>query len=256
MTVARRSPLLQAADHALQVLESFTSEVTELSAGEVARRLGVSTASGYRLLESLAARNFVQRDPGTTIYRLGFRSFEIACRARQGKGLIGVARPHLEDLAAQSLESAHLAIWDRGESLNVDRIESPHPVFLRTGVGSRLPAHASATGKCLLAFAPAATRQAFLASVREFKRYTPVTITEVAALGKELQAIRERGCALALGEFHEQVVGIAAPVRDGSASTVAAIGIGLPAHRAGPDRLGERMAQVVHAAEGVSAELA
>lgn len=256
MSDRSKTPVLRTAEHALQILESFTAEVTRLSTSDVARLLQISAPSAYRLLETLAARNFVRREPGSRKYILGFRPFEIACRARQGKGLVEVARPHIEHLAAVTLESAHLAIWDRGESLNVDRIESPHPVVLRTGVGSRLPAHASATGKCLLAFAPVALRQGFLSASRELKTFTPRTITEVAALAMELHAIRDRGYALATGEYHEQVVGIAAPVRDGAGSTVAAIGIGLPLHRAGPDRLDELVEQVVRAAEGLSAELA
>jgi DNA-binding IclR family transcriptional regulator len=95
----------------------------------------------------------------------------------------------------------------------------------RTGRRSgceELPLHATALGKCLLAFAPVATPP-----VRdlELARWTGRTCTTVAALDAHLAAARQRGWASDLGEYEAGVGAAAAPLRASGGTVVGALSV-------------------------------
>jgi ribose transport system substrate-binding protein len=60
---------VEAAAKALEVLESFDSPEEELTASEIARRVGISYSSAFRLLYTLEKRGYVMRRPGSRKYR-------------------------------------------------------------------------------------------------------------------------------------------------------------------------------------------
>jgi DNA-binding IclR family transcriptional regulator len=109
-----------------------------------------------------------------------------------------------------------------------------------------------ATGKALLAYASAAVVDAV---ARELRSHTANTITGPAELRAELKRVREAGYAINRGEWREGVCGVAAPIRDGRGSVIAAIGISGPV-----DRLKSRVAKqfapaVVEVARSISSRL-
>jgi DNA-binding IclR family transcriptional regulator len=96
-------------------------------------------------------------------------------------------------------------------------------------IGTRWPLHATSTGKVLLAFQPAALS----ALRRPLARHTRATITDMAALGHELDRVRERGYAMALGELEEGFNAVAVPVRYALADVAGAVSLGGSAARLG-----------------------
>lgn len=138
----------------------------------------------------------------------------------------GHAQRVLENLCAQTGESCALAVFDGEEVVFVLRIPSAKIMSLRLGVGSRLPAYATAPGRAMLAF----QSEDFLAHYVDtvpWKTYTPRTVDGKAALMAELETVARDGYAWVDGEFDLHVCGLAVPVRDERRNVVAAISANL-----------------------------
>ncbi|MFJ9575993.1 IclR family transcriptional regulator [Streptomyces sp. NPDC101191] len=135
----------QAVRRALDVLHSFHDNGPDLSASDLARRLGLSTSTAHRLAKTLLAAGFLEQDPGTARYRLGPAVTELG-RLSYHQRRLHLAAPELRDLAERTGTTADLAL--RSGSYAV--IVAGGAVTPRTGL--RRPLHASALGRVLLAW--------------------------------------------------------------------------------------------------------
>ena len=82
-------------------------------------------------------------------------------------------------------------------------------------VGSRLPAHATAIGKTLLAAKSDAWIREWLAA-NDLKSYTKHTLAETRVFLGEIAQIRDRGFAISNQEFEFGIRSVAAPIRNGN----------------------------------------
>jgi DNA-binding IclR family transcriptional regulator len=159
----------------------------------------------------------------------------------------------LLDLTERSRETVHLAVLDGDEVVNVEQLSGPHMVREASWVGRRTPLYCVANGKALLAFLPMAQVERILAG--PLPAITKQTITSPRRLRKELELVRERGYAQALGEIEEGLHGVAAPIRNAAGAVIASVSASGPAYRVTTDRLPELGALVVEAAVQISNRL-
>jgi DNA-binding IclR family transcriptional regulator len=222
---------------------------------EVADRTELPKSTVARLLGSLAREGAVEQVPGETRYRLGRRMASLAARADAGGSLIGIARPHLEELASRLGESAGLAVRDGSSVHYVDQVDIDHQVQIRDWTGTRVPMHAVSSGLVILASLPEPELDAFLA--RPLERFTKSTMTDGVALRERLAKVRSDGFAWVREEFAEGLSSVAAPVTDaGGTAAAAAVHVHGPAYRfPGNGRETELAARVVDAATTISARL-
>lgn len=211
----------------LDVLEAL-AEVEEIGLTELARRLGVSGPTLFRILATLGARGYVQKSPASR-YRLTLKAWEIGAKAVRRIRLRDVARPFMARLAAATGETVHLSVLQGDGIVIVDKLDSPHPVRVDTYVGLRAPAHCSATGKAILAFLPPAARADILP--RHLARHTAATIADRAAFDHELAEVRRLGWAKNREEWREGVCAAAVPVYDSSGAAVASLSVTVPTPR-------------------------
>jgi IclR family transcriptional regulator, acetate operon repressor len=154
-----------------------------------------------------------------------------------------VAPPHLRALADQTRETVNLAVVDGDAVVYIHKEEGTLAVTMSAQLGSRRPLHCTALGKAYLAALPPGELAARLASL-ELDRHTAATITDPAALGAELDRVRERGYAVDAEEVEEGVYCLGAAVCDHRRRPVAAISVAGPAYRLRPetDRTGRLVA--------------
>ena len=219
---------LQTADRALQILQLFSSPDQALSVTEIARRLGLHRSTTSRLVGTLEARGFVERRTAGELVRLGPELGRLGRLALGARDLADVALPVLNRLSAQTGETATLTVPAGDEVVIVAQSNGRHFVSSGNWVGVRSSPHCCSDGKVLLAYG------GMRDGGHELSRLASNTITERAALARELQEVRRRGFALADGEMEEGLVGLAVPVRDGGAC-VAAICVSGPRYRLDPD---------------------
>jgi DNA-binding IclR family transcriptional regulator len=224
----RDSGLVRSVDRAVAILDLLARDGWRAGA-EVARDLGVHRSTALRLLGTLERHNLVERDPRTAKYRLGRRLPQLASVVTGEFDLRFVARPVCERLASVVGETVTLDVLDADEIVPIEQAAGSTAVVSVNWLGRRTPVHCTASGKVILAFAPAPVRQRLLA--RPLERRTPHTIVARVALEEQLAAALEAGFARTYQELEIGLDAIAAPVHSAEGAVVAAIDVSGPSHR-------------------------
>ncbi|MGW6057452.1 IclR family transcriptional regulator [Streptomyces sp. NPDC055189] len=170
---------------------------------ELAEELGVPRSSMYQLLQTLVDCGWVRTDTTGSLYGIGIRTLLTGTSYLDSDERVRAIRPYLDE-ASEAL----------GETIHLARLDGPHVVYLATResheylrtisrVGRRVPAHAGALGKALLAERPDAELPLPEGPLTAF---TESTHTDRAALLADLGRVRERGYAI---DREETVTGIA-----------------------------------------------
>jgi DNA-binding IclR family transcriptional regulator len=226
-TRARPAAKLQTADRALQVLQAFAAPGEALSVGELAKRLRLHRSTTSRLVSTLEARGFLQRNGHDTL-TLGAEIVRLGRLALAGRPLVEVARPVIDELAQRSGETVTLAVPAGSEVVTVAQSDGRYFVSSAKWVGVHAPPHCCSDGKVLLAFG------AIPPPKRRLERLAPNTITDRRALEAELARVRRDGFATADSELEDGLVGVAAPVR-AEGRCLAAVCISGPRYRLKPE---------------------
>ena len=165
-----------------------------------------------RLLSTLNELGAVDQLGAGGDYRIGDLMVELASAAQPGRSLVAIARPHLVQLRASLGEATGLSVLDGHDVLYLDQVEADHPVQVRDWTGERLPAHLVSSGFVLLAGAPPAVLDEFLAG--PLPRATAKTMTDPELIRRRVDDARRRGSEWVYEEFVEGLNSVAAPVRD------------------------------------------
>lgn len=238
---------------ALDLLEYLARSGQPRGLTEIATQVGGPKATIHRLLATLRSRGYIAQDPRSMAYSVGIRCFEIGSLWAKDFDLRAVAAPHLAHLNEVTGETVHLAVYDQGDAVYVEKIESSFDVVPKTHIGGRSPAAQVATGRVLLAHQPTEEIRAQIAT--PLRAYTPQSLTDPDELQALLNEVRVNGYAVNHDSFRPGVGGIAAPVRDHTGAVVAAVGLCLPEHRFGDDRFQALKDATLEAAASVSAEV-
>ena len=214
----------------------------------IADLIGREKSQVSRTLKTLAESGFVDRDPATLQYRLGWRFFALAARAGEQR-LLSVAPALLERLVKKLGETAHLSVLRGTEVLTVLSESPPHAVKADGWAGRTVPIYCTSSGRALLFDHDREALFELLSGV-EFRGLRPTTVRDVEELNERLVAARARGYALVDEEFEFGLVGAAAPVRDFRGRLVAALNVSAPKFR-----LGERLESAGEVVMKAAAEL-
>lgn len=248
-------------ERALDVLRAVGEARAEPGLSDLADGLGLHKTTVFRLLGALERAEFVVRDDDRQRYQLGPALLRLATQARRATGLHEAARPELEALAHDVGETATLEVLVGDEVLILDEVHGRFLVGGSPEVGMRWPAHATSTGKVLLAAAAVEGERKSTNGRRgpvamgRLARLGPHTITTRAALERELAKVRRDGYAVGLEELEPGFVAIGAPVRNSHGRTVAAVSVGGPKARIGGARIRTVATRVRRAADRISRRL-
>ena len=233
---------------ALAVLDALAAAPGELGTNDIARRTGVNASTVSRLLATLADARLVEHVRATGRYRLGLRLVQLGNAVVERLDLRDLARAELEALVAATGETATLSAPGEGVAITIDFVPGPSSVQGVAQIGRPSVAHATATGKVMLAFTEGSVPGPLAA-------YTARTITDLAALRNELERVREHGFAESLEEREDDLNAIAAPIRDARGVLTAIIGLQGPAFRFDPPALAAALEPLRKSVDAVSAKL-
>lgn len=225
---------LQTVDQALVLLEHLARSSTPCTLTTLAREQGTSKARMHRLLAALKARGFVSQDEETHRYSFGPACTRIAELWRQGVSASEVCLPIARALWERTEETILLAVYQDGQAVVIEKLDSPRPVLARSLLGAVMPLHAVSTGKVLLASRPDAEIERLIGT--GLPSYTRSTCTDPKKLWAEIRRIRRLGFAVNCEGYRPGVSGVAAPVRwSPTGAVAAALGICLPSSRFAAD---------------------
>ena len=236
---------------ALDTLDTVRSASEPLTLNELTTRVGLAKSSLFRILYTLEAAKYLERDAAGR-YRLpqAFRN-----GAANGSGaLVQAALPHMRELSREFRETISLAMRFDNHIEVVATIESPQLIRMGNTVGRILPPHASSLGKAITAFQPEDLREPLIRSYG-LHRFTAHTIVDELELRRELDAVRTRGYSSDVEESALEGHCFGAPIRLGT-RVGAAISLSMPKMRIRDDEHRERLvAAVLRAAAAISADL-
>ncbi|HEX5992810.1 MAG TPA: IclR family transcriptional regulator [Thermomicrobiales bacterium] len=191
-------------------------------------KLGKSTV--HLLLQTLREHGMVDYDPATRTYGVGLRVFELGATAVERGGFGARLVGPMEELARRCNESVSLGVLNAGSVLIVQRIESPEILRADIRPGTRMPLHASASGKALLA-TMADLEIDRLLSESPLPDSARMTHRQRNGLLADIRLIRKRGYAKQKEEFVDGISAVATPVLTAGGRALAALSIASPSSR-------------------------
>jgi DNA-binding IclR family transcriptional regulator len=215
---------------AMAILEVIAAEIHSIGVPDIAARLGLPRQSVHRIVRQMLAERLLRVDLSRERYGIGDRMEALSIDVLYSTFRRGPAHAILDELVNGIGETCTIGVLDGHEVISLDRIECGESFRAHLQVGSRLPAHATALGKVLIAHLPPNGRRRFIAAA-PLKPCTDATITDAKRLEDEINLIRQRGYALSDGEFVRGLVAAAVPVIVDDGRVVAALGTNAPAAR-------------------------
>jgi DNA-binding IclR family transcriptional regulator len=238
----------------LAILEAAAAGVRDLrSFGAV---LGTTRSTTHRLVSSLVQARYLRQVQGG--YLLGPKLIELGTIALEQMPLTAVARPHLQALADETLDTIHLGVRDGDDVLYIDKIPGQRGLEMRSRVGHRMPLASTGIGKAMmLDLAPQSWRDLFDASRRTLAgvSFRPDHSLEPDTFLKRMATYSAGGYTFDLEENEISIRCVAAPVRDASGAIVAALSVASTIPYMPLERMDELIPVVQREARAISQEL-
>lgn len=223
--------LIATVERATEVLTLFTRvESRDLGVTEIATELALSKAVIHRILNTLAAKGFIETDQDTRRYRLGPAVLTLGQAYVDRLDIRTLAQEHMRSLSEKTNETATLSQRYRWERLYVDQVTPDREVKMTVALGRRFPLHAGSSSKAFLAFLPIEEQERYIAE-HALEPLTDLTLTNPDALRADLARTRVKGYAVSDGERQGGASSVAAPILDHRNVPVAVISICGPRER-------------------------
>ena len=178
---------------AAHVLKAVADHNGPVSLARLAKHLVWNKAAVYRIVRTLDALGFLRSTDGG--YVPGPALITLGQAALEATGLLPVARPHLEALSEELVETVVLTVLDGPDIVYVDCIEVEAVLMTRSTVGAHLPAYCTCSGQVQLAGLTDSEVRKRLSKVDMLNR-GPNTLSSMPELIQRLETIRDDGYAV------------------------------------------------------------
>ena len=204
-------PIIQSVERALQILDLFNEQATELKITDISKLMGLSKSTLHSLLKTLQLHGYIDQNPENGKYRLGMKLVE------RGHFVVG-------SIDIRQKAKGWLTELSRRTGLYIEKIEGKLAAIAYSRIGRRLPVHATAIGKVLIAWLGEAELNALLEGY-QYTTFTPATLASREALMSALAQTREQGYALDSEENEQGVRCVAVPVWNHESRVIAALSL-------------------------------
>jgi DNA-binding IclR family transcriptional regulator len=227
-------PLVKSASRALEVLEALAVSDRKQGLPELSEHLAIPKSSLHGILKTMVHRGWVETDESGLRFGLGVHALFVGTAYIDRDDVVMRAQAILDWLSDELGETVHLGRIDGSDVVYLAKRDSTYPLRLYSAIGRRLPAHATALGKALLAQrSPQTVRELFPAGL---PRLTPKTIVRWSEIETDLERIRMRGYSI---DDEENSIGIrcfaiALPNPRGGRVPTDAVSISIPMVRIEP----------------------
>lgn len=229
MTVPLRTPKNGSVAKAFQILNVLATTRREMTATEVAQIIGTNLPTTHRFLVTLEEIGAVARTQQGK-FQLGMVLTNLGNKVESHKLLIEAAQPHLDALAGEFREVAHLAVRNGTQAINIAHARPDRALIIGQAVGTANPLHCSAVGKVLLAALESGSRSRLVEHL-SLERHTAQTLTDGVAMNRELATVVKQGFALDDQESEDGLRSVAVPVLNGKGRCIAALALSAPSSR-------------------------
>jgi len=247
-------PIIQSVERALQILDLFNDQATELKITEISKQMGLSKSTLHSLLKTLQLHGYIDQNPDNDKYCLGMKLVE------RGHFVVGTmdirqkAKSWLSALSQETGQTTHLGILDGNEGVYIEKIEGKQAAIAYSRIGRRLPVHATAIGKVLLAWLGDEELTALLDGYA-FTGSPPPPLPARAARRAARAQPRHNHYALDNEENKPGVRCIAVPVWNHESRVIAALSLSTLTSRVNDEQLAACRQKLMEAGLGLSKAL-
>lgn len=209
----------------LSLLEAFGVDRQKLNSSQIAERTGLSRTAARRYLRTLKFLGYLESDDH--YFWLTHKVLRLSSSYLSSAHLPKVVQPILNLLSAQTTHTFSLVVLDEHEVVPIARGYLPQQNHFRLNpygmhLGNRLPAHATSTGKVLLA-ALSLEEQKNWVEKYGLKRLTSYTIQNKDHFYRVLAEIQTQDYCLSKEEHELGIIAIAVPILNAQGVAVAAL---------------------------------
>jgi len=215
---------------ALSIICSFSPNELELSASDLACKVGLPKSTAYRIVSCLTEFGFLEKNPVAGTYTVGPELYSQGSLYLSNASILNAADPVMKVLNELTAEAISVGILDKSNMILIMKEESKYAFRLTTHIGSILPAYASAIGKALLSELSDSEIERLIPK-ETLQAVTPKTIATKAKLKRDLEEIRRTGVAIDREGGYEGVESVASVIRDIHGKAIAALSIPVPIFR-------------------------
>jgi len=244
----------QSLKRGLQIVEMVAEMAEPPTLSAIARKSKLNPSTTHHILKALVEFGYLVRTPKTHIYSLSSKLFRLTRRTWTAEQLAEIATPFLKELGSLTGEDTSLAVFRNGHVIIAARREQDGPLRVVQRIGESRPVHCTAVGKVLAAGLSKQDLEELIERT-DFQRKTPKTITSPDVFRKEMARIRKKGFAFDNEEHIKGVRCLAAPIKDYSCETRAALCIVGPKHNLLPKRMAKLQQDLLTVAAALSARL-
>ena len=217
---------VQVIARAATILRALEEENAGLSLGQIAQRVNLARSTVQRIVAALQSEKLLISATPNGRVRLGPTILRLAASVRSD--FLALARPFLDRLSAELHETVDLAMVKKNQLIFIDQVPGSQRLRAVSAVGEAFPLTCTANGKAYLAQLSDAAVEALVG--RAYPARTPMTITRLDALLKELTAVRRSGVAFDREEHTQGICAAGVALQDPLGNPVA-ISVPVPSQR-------------------------
>ena len=214
-------------EKSMLMLEAVSNHSDGISLTDLCNEVGIPKSSAHALLTTFVNLGYLRRDPRTSLYHIGLKTFEVGARYVENNRHFRYARELLENIVSTTDQTAHMAVLDGTDVVYISKFDCSHAIRMVSIIGRRIPAHATAIGKALLSGYTDDEIRALYAG-RELARLTENTLTDLDVLIAQLQQARLVGYTSEREESTRGIECVAVAVGKPGDPTHTAISIYIP----------------------------
>ena len=227
-----------------QLLELLARSDEPRAVSDVARETGLTRSNVQRTLATLCELGYAAKDPASSRYFPTLRLWEMGIPVLSRNEIVRASRSRLLSVYGATGETTVLCLRQENEIVYVNKLESQTPIRMSCSIGTRLPFHATATGRVIAAFL-SDPECAILCD-------EAVNTRADTEFGDELASIRSKGFAVSNGSYRNGVNSIAVPIHGVGGVVSASIALTGPEERLTPEWMQSQLHRLLDAASRIS----
>jgi IclR family transcriptional regulator, pca regulon regulatory protein len=201
----------------LAVIEAFGADSPSMTLSRIAAKVGLSPGSARRVLVTLTKLGYAEYDPVERRYSLAAMTLQLGYSYLSSLPALNLLQPRLVELADKLNESCSIMIRSGKEVICVARATARRLERDYMSVGTRFPAHASSSGKLLLAMLSQKEFDALYGKDDSLPQLTPMTVADVAGLRVQMETARQQGWISVDQETALGITSVSVPLKVGGA---------------------------------------
>ncbi|WP_162300799.1 IclR family transcriptional regulator [Alkalilacustris brevis] len=246
---------IQSVDRALTIMEILAGRNAPMGLNDLAAAAGLNVSTCHHLVSTLVERGYVLHAGRSRGYMLSFKLADLAEAASHNFDIVNIVQTDLQELNENLRESVQMATINGTNLITQLRFGSHMPTHVEADEVKKMrAAHATATGKAILAWLPE-SEMLRIVSENGLTPFTDSTITSLSGLIEDLRLVRRTGYAVDEEELEKNVICYGAALRDGTGAVIGSVSVSIPKSRASKQYRAHIARSVVKCARTISDRL-